>query len=806
MEGRHRHPAVTDAVRQSFIASYEKQYRSATKFADRFQSIPRPGGIEIMALDTTLPDTPLCRNLEMSKDGKWLSALFNWRKFWLPLNEVTKEEVLCLLLSSIVLAAKRLCIDISVGGHFYMVKFDGGIDLDTTVVETMKRADFLLGAFAFGREARSGTLFEPKEGQLPGYKNPILETARLLRDDAEYAAARCQYSELWLQPILVADSPITMPSAKWWDWWPELVFPKPILRLSWRLVLADLFGKRAYYDVPEAAEQVSAEAMVLLRPYQALMKSFQQHGSAWIASEPDLTKIEWYAKIFHVFSLARASSNRKSDVPPGLSRDKLPAMASSRMIYERADLVAPPPESNEVDYLSQALEAAFTDAIENASDRLARAAHYQQLEPKSNKLENTPEEQIARDGMRDCFAFILESIRMTSTTWVLHKDEDMYPTWWKPLHGLFGETLKNVDQVLAELHHASMEGAQARIAASLFVQVLLVELAQEMLANFEQLQDLDGILRVCHFMGGLYERMKDDDSIRDGAADGDVGAGRTRWSSIEQVSYHVNDRLFVKTNKTDPFNVLEMYLCGNNNEDETSIPPAKERRGKSIIMDHPLSGFTYGDSASNPALSPPIPDSKLAQAELIMDTYFIDGDIAASLACALVLVEDEEIARLSTHSDRARLWAKASMIAECAVAQRDLLSARMLVEGVEKALSTKTYKMGSMMDNKRAMLTYLNEACTLLTTHSHLFPRASTILLGRTLDTIAKVHQTWLDNNTASKWTAAAEACRETAKSKDDALGATSYACQWLLDAACSKKSDALKCTKGWHAMVATLL
>ncbi|KAG0222358.1 hypothetical protein BGW42_006675 [Actinomortierella wolfii] len=765
MGGRHRHPAVTDAVRQSFIASYEKQYRSATKFADHFQSIPRPGGIEIMALDTTLPDTPLCRNLEVSKDGKWLSALFNWKKFWLPLNEVTKEEVPCLMLSSIVLAAKRLCIDISVGGHFYMVKFDGGIDLDTAVVETMKRADFLLGAFAFGREARSGTLFEPKEGQLQGYKNPILETARLLRDDAEYAAARCQYSELWLQPILVADSPITMPSAKWWDWWPEPVFPTPILRLSWRLVLADLFGKRAYYDVLEAAEQVSAEVMVLQRPYQALMKSFQ-----------------------------------KSDVPPGLPRDKLPAMASSRMIYERADLVTPPPESNEVDYLSQALEAAFTDAIEKASDRLGRAAQYQQLGYCCFRQKKYDDATL---HFLDAARTFEQCIQQQSPE---SKMRTCIQRWWKPLHGLFGETLENVDQVLAELHRASMEGAQARIAASLFVQVLLVELAQEMLANFERLQDLDGILRVCHFMGGLYERMKNDDSIRDGAADGDVGAGRTRWSSIEQVSYHVNGRLFAKTNKPDPFNVLEMYLCGNNNEDETSIPPAQERRGKSIIMDHPLSGFTYGDSASKPVLSPPIPDSKLAQAELIMDTYFIDGDIAASLACALVLVEDEEIAGLSTHSDRARLWAKASMIAECAVAQRDLLSARMLVEGVEKALSTKTYKMGSMMDNKRAMLTYLNEASTLLTTHSHLFPRASTILLGRTHDTIAKVYQTWLDNNTASKWTAAAEACRETAKSKDDALGATSYACQWLLDAACSKKSDALKCTKGWHAMVATLL
>ncbi|KAF9143399.1 hypothetical protein BGX30_000553 [Mortierella sp. GBA39] len=828
MKGRHRHPAVTEAVRQAFIATYEKE----------------PGGIEVMALDTTSADTPLCRNLLMSKDGKWLSASFNWVRFWLPLSEVTKEEVFCLMISSLFLSAKRLCIDIGACGPFYTINFDGGMDLNMAIVETMKRADFLLGAFAFGRDACSGILFEPKEGQLPGYKNPIHETARHLRDDPEYAAARCHYSSVWLQPTLVCDRPFNLPSVKWWDWWPELVFPKPVFRLIWRLVLVDLFAKQAYYDVPEALDEASSEAKVLLRPYQALMETFQQHGAAWVASEPDLNKVDWYAKVFQMFSLARASrgnSNIASSLPQD-TQDILPAMTSSKTVYERADFTTPLPDSNEVDGVAEALETTFTVAIEKTSDRLVRAAQYQQLGQScyrqkkydsatvhfleaartfeqctqehivDPKLECTPAEQNARDGRRECFAFTLESILMTSSDWVLQKDKDKTPAWWKPLHGIFGNALVNVDQVLADPHFAVTEGSQARTAASLFVRVLLIDLAQEMLAKFERIQDLDGILRVCVFMGGLYERMKEDDGIRDGvgyahvvAADDGVGASRTRWSSIEQVTRSVNNRLFAKTDKEDPFNVLEVIMRSENSGYETSLP-VNQRNSRSSGMDHPLAGFPYGGSASKSAHDPLISDSKLAQAELAMDTYFIDGNITASLACALVLVEDEEIAGLSTFDDRVRLWIKASVIAEYAVAQRDLLSARTLVNGVGKALDEKSYKVGSMIENKAAMLSYLTEACTLLTAHGRLFPRASMILLGSAHNAMAKVHRAWFDDDAASKWTVAAQACLETAKSKDDVLGSTNYAYQWLLDESSRKKPDALKCTKGWHAMVATLV
>lgn len=362
--------------------------------------------------------------------------------------------------------------------------------------------------------------------------------------------------------------------------------------------------------------------------------------------------------------------------------------------------------------------------------------------------------------------------------------EDKTPAWWKPLHGLSGNALVNVDQVLADPHFAVMEGPQARTAASLFVRVMLIDQAQDMLAKFERLQDLDGILRVCVFTGGLYERMKEDDGIRDGvgyarvvAADDGVGAGLTRWLSIEQVSHCVSNRLFAKTDKADPFNVLEGILCGDNIGEETSLP-VNQRNRRPSGMDHLLAGFPYGVSVSKCAYDSLIPGSKFAQAELTMDTYFIDGNIAASLACALVIVEDEEIAGLSTYDDRLRLWVKVSMIAEYAVAQRDLLSARTLVEGVGKALDERTYKVGSMIEDKAAMLSYLTEACTLLTDHGRLFPRASTILLGYAHRAMAKVHRAWFDDDAAAKWTVAANACLETAKSKDDVLGPTNYAYQ----------------------------
>ncbi|KAF9124823.1 hypothetical protein BGW39_007870 [Mortierella sp. 14UC] len=70
MEGRFRHPAVTEAVLQAFLARHGNQYHKAANFAAHFQSVPRPGGIEVLTLDNTSPNTPVCRNLHVGEDGK----------------------------------------------------------------------------------------------------------------------------------------------------------------------------------------------------------------------------------------------------------------------------------------------------------------------------------------------------------------------------------------------------------------------------------------------------------------------------------------------------------------------------------------------------------------------------------------------------------------------------------------------------------------------------------------------------------------------------------------------------------------
>ncbi|KAG0275220.1 hypothetical protein BGZ95_009062 [Linnemannia exigua] len=844
-----RHPAVR--FREGVLARHGNQLRKAEKFSTRYRSVPRPGGIEVLALTTTSLSTPLCHTLQFSKDGKWLSAFFNSNKFWLPLSGVTKEELDSLMMSAITLSSKRLCIDICALGNYYTINVDGGIDLDKVIVETMKRADFLLGAFAFGRDAISGALFVPKKGQLQGYKNPILESARLLAQDTEYAAARCQYAGVWLQPTFLSDQLFTIPSSKWWDVFPELEFPKPVFHLTWRLNLIDLFGTLTFYDVPEVPGDAHAEAKVLLRPYQAVMETFLKHGAAWIASEPDLAKIECYAKIFQVLSLTQTSFLTSPSSGKNKVLGVLPSKASSRAVYKHADFLSPLPDSDEFDVLSQALNIAFRTAIAGTSDIMDRAAQYQQLGYSCIRLKKydsailhclesvglfdlciqrnmsnaTPEtassQRHAKDGMRECLLAILSSIPLTSTDWVFRsKDQngdDKFPSWWTPLHALLGRALVDVDLVLAEPRFMSLRRSpRARFAESLVVRVLLVRLGHAMLTKFEELQDLNGIFSVCRFMAQLYEKRGEEEAKEDGirgrtsgasssaSANGSERVWTTDWTSIEQVSREVNTRLLAKSDKADPFKVLEMILRGDflgasdssSQSRKNSSSSSYSSSRKSAGMNHPLAGLQ-------------LPRSKLAQAELTMDTYFIDGHIAAALACALVLVQDEEIAALSTRNDRIRLWTKASYIAEFSVAQRDILGAKTLVEGVGRALHRVTYRTSeeSMVDNKTAMLSYLTDACTMLAAQgcSLLFPKASTTLMSRAHETIAHVHQAWLDEDSASKWSTVAEALHETAKSKDDELGPTNYAYRWLLSAQNARKSGALDCTRGWHAMTATL-
>ncbi|KAF9902010.1 hypothetical protein EC991_005420 [Linnemannia zychae] len=823
VEGRLRHPMVTEAVRQHFLNSPE--YRRAAKCALRYQSMPKAGGIEIMAL-SSLPAIPPCRRIEWSADKKWLSATFYNTKYWLPVNQATKDEIACLILSSI-LDAPRLCIDIAAYGPFYTIHMDGGVGLGMDVTKTMERADFLLGAMAFGRDARTGVLFEPKKGQLPGYKNPILETAKLLQQDTEYAAERCKYTDAWPYPTLVYDTPFSLPADKWWDIWPNLEFPKSYFRVTWRLVMVDLFGKQAFYDIPDVFENVDEEVKVLLRPYKAMMESVRMHGADWIASEADLSKVNTYAQIFQVLSVARKSSNlRDISIPSHIPR---PPLSYSTTVYERAEFRLALPESNEIDVLGQALETAFTTAIINNTDDLMRAAQYNSLagscfrQKKFDKatlhlLQATSiydsyfqqhltdsesncatEMEYAKEGMRESFTSILDCIYLASTDWVVQKDEAKYPQWWKPLQDQFGQTLDVVTRMLKESRFLSLDESQSRKVAPLFVDVLLVHLAHGMLAEFEKLEDLDGIHRICSFMERLYRRMEEQGI----PIDEDVGGCvERRWSSIEQASLDLKRRFFANTDQDDPFEVLEKVLQGGADDASPSSEQTQQQGNVSRVINNPLANLM---DCSHSKSQDTTPDDKVAQVERVMDAYFIQGDIAASFACALVLVEDYDLAVASTRADRIRLWTKASLIAEYAVAQRNLLSVKQIVKGIESTLSEERYKP-SEIENKIAMLSYLTEACTLLGSCKRLFPRASEVLQGLAYDAMARVHQVWLDSDTASKWTAAARAQREAADSGSDDAGVLMYASNWLLDEKSKRTRGALKCTKEWQAMVANLV
>jgi hypothetical protein len=349
--------------------------------------------------------------------------------------------------------------------------------------------------------------------------------------------------------------------------------------------------------------------------------------------------------------------------------------------------------------------------------------------------------------------------------------------------------------VLEDSHFLLMNDSQSQIAATLVVDVLLIHLAHVMLTEFEKLEDLDGIYRICNFMERLHKRMKDQGVPID--EDGSGNTGR-HWSSIEQASRDLTDRLFSNTNQADPFKVLEKVL-----QDDTDSTSSfcKQKQQKVNKPNHPLANL-MGTSHSNSRHT--TPDGTVVQAERTIDAYFIQGDIAASLACALVLVEDQNLAAVSTHADRIRLWSKASLIAECTLAQRNLLSAGELIEGVRSTLIKKQYRT-SVIKNKIAMLSYLAEACTLLEPCKRLFPKASEVLKCLAYNVTAMVHQSWFDSDTASKWTVAAKAREEAAEFENDDAGAILYAREWLLNEENKNRKDALKCTKGWHAMVATL-
>ncbi|KAG0205274.1 hypothetical protein BGX28_003076 [Mortierella sp. GBA30] len=359
IEGRLKHPMVTDDFRKQFTSDLndsdkpsdyssddlkaEKKrwrYRRAANFAQRFQTeykpgtslgskilekpskkqqeqgrdrplgqvynevhrgdkskIAGPGGIEVMALKWT-HKMPRCSRVRVENDRKWLSIDFDKSKYYLPIENITATELQCLLLSTFEPKAERLCIDILAAGDYYNRSFDGGVHTCSTLSDTMEKADFLLAELVFGRNAFTGILFEPKLGQLEGYKNPVLETTRLLNTDKEYAATRCRYYDVFLHPTLVCNDSFTVPATSPMGWWPQLGFKKTVFKVVYRLSMVDLSHRPAYYDIPESENpsDINPEADILLRPYKPLMEAFRKHGAEWIASEPVLHKLETVAK------------------------------------------------------------------------------------------------------------------------------------------------------------------------------------------------------------------------------------------------------------------------------------------------------------------------------------------------------------------------------------------------------------------------------------------------------------------------------------------------------------------------------
>ncbi|GJJ76431.1 hypothetical protein EMPS_08790 [Entomortierella parvispora] len=806
------HPIVAEAVSQDFLGT--REYPDIAECAVRYHSVPKPGGIEIM----TLSSLPECGEIKLEDDKKSLSAVFNRTEYWLPMNDVSQEELYCLVHSA-SLRVPRLSIDISTYGSFYAVNMDGGVGQGTIVAKTMERAFFQLCAMAFGRDAHSGALFEPKRGQLADYKNPVLEEAKLLKEDAQYAAARCQYISARPYPTLIYNTPFSLPAPGWLDIWPKLEFPKSYVRVTWRLVLVDLFGRSAFYDVP--VTNVEAEAEILLRPYKALMESVRKHGAEWIDSEPDLCKVNMYAKIFHLLSRARSSSGfRNFDIPFNIAESP---KSFSATVVERADFFSPSPL--EIDSLGQELESALTLAVVNNPDDLTRAAQYRRLGMsclRLNKLDKATlhflqaakmcaaclqhrlsdpkssraiEAEYAKEGIRDNFVSVLETIYQMPTDWVFQRDVSKRPPWWKALQDQFGDALCIIATVLEDHFFLSMGERLAQSAAPLVVHVLLVQLAHEMLAEFEELQDLDGIRWICEFMAQLYGGME-----KRGIAVSTrySESSEYRWPSIELASLALKRRLFDDTHPTDPFTVLERVLQGDT-AGSFSFNKEIQQQGKSSDTTRsPALDAVCDTLSSSQHISP---DGKVMQAERTMDFYFIQGDIAASLACALVLANDEEYAKVSTFSDRARFWTKARVVAEYASAQQSLMGAKQLIQGVRSTLDENNYQT-SLIGHKAALLYYLTKAHDLLDHSRRPFPRAPEILRGLVYSTMASVHEAWFDSKTASRWTVAAGSRGEVAGSWSDDLGARMYAQEWLLDAKSQKKESALKCTKEWQDMV----
>jgi tetratricopeptide (TPR) repeat protein len=771
IQGRIKHKMVTDEVRKHFTGGHDpdddpkgkksSKFRRAARFAQAYQyehkpgvfqgllapSTPRPGGIEIMALEWD-SNMPRVTQMSLEKDGKHLMIVFGRTKYYLPTNNISFTELKCLLDSTFKFQVQRLCVDIAASGEYYTLSFDGGVHTSSTLSATMEEADFLLGAFAFGRDASTGVLFQPKPGQLEGYKNPIPETARLLHSDKEYATTRCRYRDVFLHPTLVCKDSFAVPQTSLMDWWPQLDFPKTVFKLTCRLTLVDLSDRQSYYDVPEILD-IDPEAMILLRPYKPLIEAFKTHGAKWIASEPLLCKVETAARVFQVLSMARSSGFA---LPSVLLSLHATTPTHYKRVNKRADFRDPTPDSGEPHVVCEALRSALLTEIPRTKDALVRASQYHSLGLMCYKLESYDEgieyflkavehynncaaaEDMVTDGLQNCFVSILWLLQRMLVSghdygWILDKEGEEYPIWWISLHSVFGPVLQGFTSVIRELRSDKVDANQAKEAIPLCVEMLIIHLSFAILTWFEQQQDLDGILSVYEILASLYSR---------GVHKNDVP--EERWPTVEQALDALGKRVHSWTDK----DILSTQ------EELTS-------------EDHAKNG-----------------EDPLKVQENLMDLYALKGEINKAMVCALVAVRMQE-ERWSPINNRARILQKAAMIARTARAEKDITAAWTIVESVETVLKNRNGRRWreDEIRIKKALLASLNDASLLLHSQDQELEKSATLLLCRTRKAIAKVHQG--DSAVMAKWMIAAQTNEQAAESMNDDQGLNRYATTWLL-------------------------
>ncbi|KAG0223474.1 hypothetical protein BGX31_008476 [Mortierella sp. GBA43] len=741
---------------------------SAHGFSSWTPRFPNPGGIEIAALKrpTTMPK---CKDIQIQGDVGRVRVTFGDTKYWIPIKDLNYQEIAILDVSVNSMEANRICVDVHASPDNYSVFLEGGLQ-GTPLAEYLTRADFLLGAFVFGREPKSGRLFKPKVGQLRGYKNPVLEAARLLKGDPQYAAARCRYRQVWLHPTLVCDQPFSLPASSWLNWSPQIQFPKTVFRLVCRLVLVDPFGKTSYYDIPESSDKIHEDAEVLLRPYKPLLDAFKNYGAEWIASEPELRKVENYARIFQLFTIAR------SDGVQSIKKLQVDApLTHFSRVNECTYLHGAPLAPGEVDIFTQELKAAMVNQAEITKDNQFRATMYQELGllcssmgdydssvlylVKAVELYNsydTMESSLAAiktEALVVCLPNIVYSISKTCPDWIFNKSGRTNPAWWKPLHALFGPTLEDIDDIVNQLRSESIEEPMAKVAAPFCLEMLVLHLGYDILARFEHQQDIHGISGTCNVLSAFFR------SLTNASNDSVV---ERPWSNIRQMSEHL-EILLEETKDDLP-------------EDQTS-------------QYHPLG-------------TEPVQEDPLQRQESLADLYFVRGEFAEALASVLVVVELREALGRATLKDLDRLWGKAAFSAQLVSTQRDLVVARKLIEGVNKTADESSTLSEA---NKTAMLSYLEEANRLLVVRQDDLPRSSITLQSCVHDAIAKVYKRFSDLPAAFKWTNGAHMYREAAKSLDDEVHLRSYA-GWLLNDRNRRSTSSYKCTDQWQLMTTRLV